>query len=135
MVGILIASHGALAAGLLDSASMIVGQPELVKAESLQPEDSPDGFLDRLSKSALELDRGDGVLVLTDLFGATPANSALHLVSDKVEVLTGVNLPMLIEAIMNREMPVRVLAQSLLEPARAGILNAGDMLRESLKNS
>ena len=131
MVGILVASHGALAAGLLDSASMIVGESELIKAESLQPEDSPEGFRERLAKSIAELDRGDGVLVLTDLFGATPANSALYILGDGVEVLTGANLPMLLEAIMQREMPLRELADSILESGRSGIINAGKMIRES----
>ncbi len=133
MVGILVATHGGLAAGLLDSASMIAGKPEFALAESLQPQDSPEGFRDRLAKAVHELDQGDGVLILTDLFGATPANSALYLLSDRVEVLTGVNLPMLLEAIMQREMPLQELADSILESARAGIINAGNMMRESQK--
>lgn len=131
MVGILITAHGGLAAGLIDSASMIVGESEFLKAESLQIEDSPEAFRDRLAKSVQELDQGDGVLVLADLFGATPANSALCLLDSRVEVLTGVNLPMLLEAIVRRETPLRELVRSILESARGGIINAGNMMRKS----
>lgn len=138
MVGILVASHGALAQGLLDSASMIMGTPDLVKAESLQPGDGAEEFRARMQRAISELDQGDGVLVLTDLFGATPSNSALYLLANRlgnrVEVLTGVNLPMLLEAIMQRELPLNELAEAVLDSARSGIVNAGKVMRDIEQN-
>lgn len=118
-----------MAEGLVDAAFMIAGEQASVGWESLQPEDSPEVFRARIAARIEDLDGGDGVLVLADLFGATPANSAIYLVSgsdgpERVEILTGVNLPMLLEAVMRRDLPLRDLARVAAEAAHAGIMNA-----------
>ena len=105
MVGLLLISHGSLASGLLDAAEMILGRQEQIKAVGLLPQDSPEGFQETIRTLVKELDSGEGVLILADLFGGTPVNAAAYLVSEKlnVEVVTGVSLPMLLEALTGRE--------------------------------
>ncbi|NLO87360.1 MAG: PTS sugar transporter subunit IIA [Firmicutes bacterium] len=104
MVGILVISHGSLAAGLKDAAEMIMGQQGQFQAVGLQPQQSPEEFQEIIRAEVKGLDCGEGVLILADLFGGSPANAAAYLVSDKlnVEVVTGVSLPMLLEALTAR---------------------------------
>ncbi|MTI94545.1 MAG: PTS sugar transporter subunit IIA [Firmicutes bacterium] len=104
MLGVLIISHGDLAAGLLNAAEMIMGAQEQVRAEGLQPEMSPESFGETLRAAVKELDSGDGVLVLADLFGGSPANTAAYLLHEEfnVDVVTGVSLPMLLEVLTAR---------------------------------
>jgi PTS system mannose-specific IIA component len=97
MVPVLILSHGALAHTLVETAERIVGQLAGVQALSLDWEEPRESLVARLSQAIADLDQGDGVLILTDLFGDTPSNVALGLVSSRhVEVVTGVNLPMVL---------------------------------------
>jgi len=97
MVQVLILSHGALAHALVDTAERIVGQLEDVQALSLDWDGPREDLLARLHQVVDSIDEGDGVLILTDLFGDTPSNLALGLVEPgRVEVVTGVNLPMVL---------------------------------------
>lgn len=106
MVGILIVSHGRLAEGLLDAMQMIVGEQDAVDFLSLSPNDSVDGLPDRITSVASKLNQGDGVLILTDLFGASPFNAsgmATQTSEFPIDVITGFNLGMLIETVLSRE--------------------------------
>jgi mannose PTS system EIIA component len=106
MVGILVVSHGSLAEGLLNAMNMIVGEQEQVAFLSLKPSDSIEGLTANITAVASELNQGDGVLILTDLFGASPFNAsgmASQNCSFPIEVITGFNLGMLIEIVMGRE--------------------------------
>ncbi|HXT19543.1 MAG TPA: PTS sugar transporter subunit IIA [Thermoanaerobaculia bacterium] len=97
MVQVLILSHGALAHALVDTAERIVGRLEDVQALSLDWDGPREDLLARLHQVVDSIDEGDGVLILTDLFGDTPSNLALGLVEPgRVEVVTGVNLPMVL---------------------------------------
>ena len=97
MVQVLILSHGALAHALVDTAERIVGRLEDVQALSLDWDEPRATLLARLHQVIDSIDEGDGVLILTDLFGDTPSNLALGLVEPgRVEVVTGVNLPMVL---------------------------------------
>jgi PTS system mannose-specific IIA component len=104
MIGILLISHGSLASGFKDAAEMIMGQQEQLEAAGLQPQQSPEEFQKTIRARVKELDSGEGVLILADLFGGSPANAAAYLVNDKlnVDVVTGVSLPMLLEALTAR---------------------------------
>ena len=130
MIGTLILSHGRLADELLASARTISGGMEGFAAVSL---DWSDGFDEAQGKirAALELlDRGDGVLVLTDMFGGTPCNVALtFLEPGKVEIITGVNLPMVVRlaCLGDRELPVQEVARWLREKSRSSICLASDI--------
>ena len=130
MIGTLILSHGRLADELLTAARTISGELEGFGALSL---DWSDGFNEaqtKIGEAIVRLDRGDGVLVLTDMFGGTPCNVALtFLEPGKVEVVTGVNLPMVVRlaCLGRREMPVGEVAHWLREKGRSSICLASDI--------
>ena len=97
MVQVLILSHGALAHALVDTAERIVGRLADVQALSLDWDEPREELLLRMRDVIHSIDEGDGVLILTDLFGDTPSNLALGLIEPgHVEVVTGVNLPMVL---------------------------------------
>jgi mannose PTS system EIIA component len=98
MIGGLIVTHGRLAIELLNAAEMIVGEIHHITAVSLGWHDDVDMATTMLQKAIERVQRPDGVLILTDMFGGTPTNIAsTFLDQGKVEVVTGVNLPMLIK--------------------------------------
>jgi PTS system mannose-specific IIA component len=105
MVGIILVSHGQMAAGMLDAARMIVGQQEQVLPISLKEEDDVEGLMGRIAEAIKEVDTGEGVLVLVDVFGASPFNASARLALEgaKIEVITGMNLPMLLEMAVQRD--------------------------------
>jgi PTS system mannose-specific IIA component len=97
MVGILVVSHGKLAEALISSVQFLVGNLDRVKGISIWPRDRKEEVEDRIQKGVGEVDDGDGVVILTDVLGGTPTNLSLSISEDeKVEVVTGVNLPMLL---------------------------------------
>jgi mannose PTS system EIIA component len=135
MTHLIVVSHGALAAGLVDAATMIVGpQPDLVTL-SLQPEDDPAGLEGRLRGILPEPDAG--ALVLVDLFGASPANAAAALLRDRadVEIVSGVSLPMLVEVLVARDsLTAFDLAQRAVSAGSEGIKDVGAIVRRALAN-
>lgn len=99
MIGILIAAHQDLGVALRRAAEGIVGPMEAVEAVSLSYAEAPAAAQQKLASAVERLDRGDGVIILTDMFGGTPTNLSLPLmVEGRVEVLTGFNLPILLKA-------------------------------------
>lgn len=101
MVGIILASHGEFAKGIMQSGSMIFGEQENVRAVTLMPSEGPDDFREKLKEAIASLDNQDQVLFLVDLWGGTPFNQANTLFEenkDKWAIVSGMNLPMLIEA-------------------------------------
>jgi len=97
MVGILVVSHGRLAEALISSVQFLVGNLKRVKGISIWPRDGKEEVKDRIQKGIGEVNDGDGVVILTDILGGTPTNLSLSCFeSEKVEVVTGVNLPMLL---------------------------------------
>ena len=98
MIGGLIVTHGRLAIELLNAAEMIVGEVHHITAVSLGWHDDVDMATGMIQKALERVQGPDGVLILTDMFGGTPTNiSSTFLDQDRVEVVTGVNLPMLIK--------------------------------------
>ncbi|CRK85409.1 mannose/fructose/sorbose PTS transporter subunit IIA [Neobacillus massiliamazoniensis] len=105
MVGIIIASHGEFANGILQSGAMIFGEQENVKAVTLMPSEGPDDVKAKMKDAIASFDNQDEVLFLVDLWGGTPfnqANSLLEEHKDKWAIVSGINLPMLIEAYASR---------------------------------
>ncbi|MFU7514385.1 mannose/fructose/sorbose PTS transporter subunit IIA [Clostridium sp. HCS.1] len=105
MVGIIIASHGEFANGILQSGQMILGDQENVKACTLMPSDGPENIKAKMEEAIASFDNQDEVLFLIDLWGGTPFNQASALINgheDKWAIVTGLNLPMLIEAFASR---------------------------------
>jgi len=97
MVGILVVSHGRLAEALISSVQFLAGNLKRVKRISIWPRDRKEEVKDRIQKGIGEVDDGDGVVILTDVLGGTPTNLTFSVLENKqVEVVTGVNMPMLL---------------------------------------
>jgi len=104
MIGLLIISHGQLAKELLEAAESIVGPVDAVEWISIDAMKDSKELGDTIKKHIDTLDQGQGVLVLTDMFGGTPSNLALSfLQKNTVEIVTGINLPMVIAIAQNRK--------------------------------
>ena len=97
LIGIVATSHCRLAEEMLAAAEMIVGPLQNCKAVCFKPAQSVDELIKLMGNAIKEVDQGKGVLVLTDLFGGTPANISLSFQGPRVEVVCGMNLPMLIK--------------------------------------
>ena len=103
MIGILVVTHGQLASELVTAAEMIVGEIPNVTPVSIGWHDDPDDAQNDIREGIEGVETGDGTVVLTDMFGGTPSNLSLSfLEKDRVEVVTGVNLPMLIKLVSLR---------------------------------
>ena len=105
MVGLVVASHGNLGVELLSSAQMIIGPVRNAKAVSINQDNSMEDIRDAIAAALAEVSTdGKGVIIVTDMFGGTPANvSMTFLEPQSVEVLTGVNLPMLLKFFNSQE--------------------------------
>jgi len=97
LIGVVAISHCMLAEEMLRVAEMIVGPLKNCKAICFQPDQEVEEMIKLLKDSIKEVDEGKGVLILTDLFGGTPANISLSFIGPGVEVVCGMNLPMLIK--------------------------------------
>ena len=131
MVGIIVMTHGALSEGIVDAAELITGPVTQVETLSLRREDNVND-LNAAFLAALErVDTGDGVLVLADLLGGSPCNVASMNLRDKsYQVLSGVNLPMFIEALSSRDTAgsAEELMASCREAAVQGVKNINQLL-------
>lgn len=130
-VGVLVVTHGEFGAALLDAAQMILGQQSGVFAVSVQVSRGVDEIVLALKAGLADLETGLGVLVLTDLFGGTPTTLSLSLLkTGNIEVVAGVNLPMLLKVLQSRQMKLSELAAQAKEAGRQGIVVPGEMLRK-----
>ena len=133
MIGLVLISHGELARALLETAAEIVGPFESAEALAVSRHDSLAVIEDRVRGAVMRVERGDGVLILADMFGGTAANVALGLVGKhRVEIITGCNLPMLLK--LSSAMPtgtdLKGLAQLLKFYGQRNILVASEILKE-----
>jgi mannose/fructose/sorbose-specific phosphotransferase system IIA component len=131
MINIVVVSHADLGDALFRAAEMIVGATEGLYSVSLRPEDSPEGFGEKLA-AALQPIEGEETLVLIDLFGGTPYNvAARQVLKDNVECVTGANLPMLLELIMSRDdASLSDLAEEITRAGQESVKNLGPMLQK-----
>ncbi len=131
MVGIVIATHCRVASALAEAATVVLGSQDALATVDLAPEDDRERGWGKLRDAVTVADRGDGVLVMVDVLGGTPSNLALALLAEhQVEVLTGVNLPMVLRALQHREStPLDALARDVLEYGRRNVSSAGVWLR------
>ncbi len=105
MVGIIIASHGEFANGIMQSGAMIFGEQENVKAVTLMPSEGPEDIKAKMKEAIATFDNQEEILFLVDLWGGTPFNQANSLLEEdngKWAIVSGMNLPMLIEAYASR---------------------------------
>ncbi|HXZ96513.1 MAG TPA: PTS fructose transporter subunit IIA [Burkholderiales bacterium] len=125
MVGILIVAHGTLGESLIHCASHVMGSrpPQLMQI-GVTVHDDPQAILPQALKLLKQLDQGQGVLVLCDIYGATPCNIATKLlIPGKAEGVTGVNLPMLIRALTYRNQSLKVAVDKALSGGCEGVLH------------
>ena len=123
-------THAGLAGALKSAAEMIVGSIDLCASVEVTPGEHADEIMARVV-SAVEAVSADGAIIMTDLFGGTPSNMAMSFLKEgRIEVLTGVNLPILIEFCSKRgRMPLAELAAELQRCGREGIIVAGEFLK------
>jgi len=134
MVGLVIVCHGNLGAELIKVAEVIVGGLDKVQAVSIGSVVDVDTARDEIASAIKRLDTSDGVLVLTDMFGGTPSNLSLSFLDENVEVLTGVNLPMIVKFANHRkDKGLKDVVQIVKEGGLKSIILASDMLSQKAK--
>ena len=123
MIGILLVSHGAFGESLIHCASHVLGKrPLYVRQLGVTVHDDPDEILPTAEDLIRFLDQGQGVLVMTDIYGATPSNIASRLLrAGRVEGIAGVNLPMLIRALTYREEDLATVVAKALSGGTDGV--------------
>ena len=128
-IGIILVGHGKFGSSILHTAESIIGPQSDCVSISVDIAHAVEDVIRRLNDAARLLDKGQGVIVLTDMFGGTPTNLALSLLSQhQVEVITGMNLPMLLKVLENRDrIPLAELANMAHDSGKAGIGAAGKM--------
>ena len=124
MIGILIVSHGTFGESLIHSASHVLGKrPLYLRQLGVTVHDDPEAILPMGEDLIRFLDQGQGVLVLTDIYGATPSNIAMKLIRPgRVEGVAGVNLPMLSRALTYRDEPLGSVLEKALSGATEGVM-------------
>ena len=131
MIGVVVVTHGQLATELVNAAETIVGDQPRFAAVSIGWHDAVELAREEIAQAIARVDSGSGVIVLTDIFGGTPSNLAITFLAEgRVELITGVNLPMLLKLAGTREVAdLRELARRIREDGRTGIWVASDLLR------
>jgi PTS system mannose-specific IIA component len=131
MIGVVVVTHGQLATELVNAAETIVGDLPHFTAVSIGWHEDTQDARDEIAQAIARVRREKGVLILTDMFGGTPSNLAMtFLAQDDVEVITGVNLPMLIKlAGLNEPSDLLAVAREMREHGRNAIWVASDLLR------
>ena len=129
MIGILVVTHGRLAEELVNAAREIVGEIPSIAAVSIGWSDDMAVAHDAIARAMVEVG-GGGVLILTDMFGGTPTNISLPFLSDGVEIVTGVNLPMLIKLTSLREGDLMEVARVVRDQGKGAIYVATEVLEK-----
>ena len=128
MIGILIIAHGKLGDSLIDCASHVLGhRPPQMSHLVVDKQDDPAILIAKAQQLIAELNDGDGVLVLSDMYGATPCNVVTKLIKPNVvEGVAGANLPMLVRTLTYRDVPLKVLVEKALSGGREGVVHFTD---------
>jgi PTS system mannose-specific IIA component len=131
VIGVVVVTHGQLATELVNSTEMIVGDLPRFAAVSIGWHEDTQDARAEIEQAIARVDQGKGVLILTDMFGGTPSNLAMTFLGEnKVEVITGVNLPMLIKlAGLVEKSDLIGVAREMREQGRNAIWVASDLLR------
>ena len=125
MIGVLLVTHGEIGTALLTSASQILGgAPAQVATLSVWRQDDPDDLILRARELVEQIDAGDGVLILTDIFGATPGNVVSRLLEDNhIEGVSGVSLPMLLRVITSRNGSISAAVKRAVSGGSEGVVH------------
>jgi len=132
MIGILIVTHKELAEALMSIYDLILGPREGISAVSLDPNAPPEVSRNQIQRALAQVNNGNGVLILTDMLGGTPCNLTLPFLQEgKAEVITGVNLPMLMKLSQIRDQKdLREAAAALKQSGQRGITVASEVLHK-----
>lgn len=138
MKGILLTSHGLLADGMLDTVKIFSGSPEQIDSLCLLPEEDMLQFLERLKSKIEKLDKGDGVVIFCDLLFGTPCNCSARLLADeqysnRIEVITGMNLSMVLEFVCSRETGIG--CYNLIKAGQDGIVDFNQLYKLSTQSN
>ena len=130
VIGIVMVSHGDMAESMIRSATMLTPDVSQVTAVSLWPEDNPDEFQTKLEQKVREVDSGDGVVILADMLGGTPCNRAIYCIGDKVRMLAGMSLPMLLSLLFSRdvESDISELVKTALDDAGTNLVYVNELM-------
>jgi PTS system mannose-specific IIA component len=137
MIGIVIVTHGKLADSLIETAEIILGsRPDAITSVSINLIEDTDKHREKVARAIKSVNRKNGILIFTDMFGGSPSNvSYSFLEKGQIEVVSGVNLPMLIKAIESRErMKLEQLAENLEASGKRSISIGSNVLQGNLKN-
>ena len=137
MIGILIVTHKNLGDALIDAAEFIIGsKSEAIEAISIDINEDPEKLRKMITQGIKRVKQQEGVLILTDMFGGTPSNLSYSFLEEgKIEVLSGVNLPVLIKAINSRQkMELGALTECLEEYGKKSISMASGILKGSKRH-
>jgi PTS system ascorbate-specific IIA component len=124
MIGVLLVTHGEIGKSILESAAQILGAvPRQAATLSVWRQDDPDDLAGRARELLASIDTGDGVLVLTDIFGATPGNVVSRLLVDgRIEGVSGVSLPMLLRVLTGRNGSVKAAVERAISGGAEGVV-------------
>lgn len=131
MIGAVIVTHGRLARELAEATARIVGPTEALEAVTLGWDDEVSDARQQIEAAIAAVDRGAGVLIFTDMFGGTPTNVSLSFLdTGKVEIVTGVNLPMLVKmtSLQHQEIPLLEAARRVRDRGQKSIYVASEIL-------
>ena len=129
--GMLLVTHLDFGQSLIRAMEFILGPQEGFASVGVETTTNVDETVDAIRKALEKVDKGSGVLVLTDMFGGTPTNLSLSLFnSHAMEVVTGVNLPMALKAVQCRDLSLAKLAREVREAGLKGIVVPGEMLKK-----
>lgn len=125
MIGVLVLAHGALGEALVDSATHVLGRaPAGLRQLAVSGRDDPEAVYAQAADLVRDLDKGEGVVILTDIYGATPGNVALRLLrAGRVEGVSGVSLPMLVRVLTYRDRPLATVVQKALTGGTEGVVH------------
>jgi mannose PTS system EIIA component len=130
MIGVVVVTHGQLATELVNAAETIVGELPRFAAVAIGWHEDTEDARAEIAQAVARVQEDAGVLILTDMFGGTPSNLAMTFLGDRIEVITGVNLPMLIKlANLLEQADLLTTAREIREQGRAAIWVASDLLR------
>jgi len=135
MIGLIVIAHFDLAKEMVAATELIVGKQEQFESVGISPDEDIDKTRGKIIEALKKADSGDGVMILTDMFGGTPSNISLSFLEEgKVEVVTGVNLPMLIKLNTYREgRQLGELARFITQYGQNNIYLATDVLKQRRK--
>jgi PTS system mannose-specific IIA component len=133
MIGLVLVTHGRLAAEFIVAMEHVVGRQEQIESICIGPEDDMESRRNDIAEAIGRVDQGKGVIILTDLFGGTPSNLAISLMkTENIEVIAGVNLPMLIRLDgARKKMDVKSAVAAAREAGRKYISVASEILGEA----